>query len=131
MINKLNLNIIFKIQTKKILFLLFLLIFIYNKSYAAPQLFDEPVDNFYVVDGDVLSLVEDSVNKIIYIGGSFTYVGPNTGSGVRINPYNGQLIDMANIKNLKFNGSVYVAIKDNNGGFYVGGDFTKIGNIDR
>ena len=60
----------------------------------------------------------------MYVGGAFSYAGPSTGRGVLLDSQTG-LYD----KNFpKVNGTVMVCIPDNSGGWYIGGQFTKVGS---
>ncbi|CAG0961003.1 hypothetical protein FLAV_00701 [Flavobacteriales bacterium] len=80
--------------------------------------------NWWVPNGEIKVLEADTFNQRLYIAGSFTEVGQNL-------PYLA-LLDTGsfNIKNtfLRPNGDVYCAIPDNNGGWYIGGNFTVIGH---
>ena len=63
----------------------------------------------------------------VYVGGSFDYVGPNTGSGVSIDATTGMLPDVFP----KVIGNVSVCVADGLGGWYIGGTFTKVGSAAR
>ncbi len=63
----------------------------------------------------------------LYIGGSFSYVGPLTGAGVVTDSITGSP-DLAFPKVV---GSVYAAASDGAGGWYIGGDFNKVGGQNR
>lgn len=80
--------------------------------------------NWWVPNGDIRVLEADTFNQRLYIAGNFTEVGQNF-------PYLA-LLDTGtlNIKNtfLRPNGDVYCAIPDNNGGWFIGGNFTVIGH---
>ncbi len=81
------------------------------------------VENMPVTNGTVYSVVNNG--RTIYIGGNFTYIGPYTGSGV---PFD---INTGNVKNgfPKVNGDVHVVIPDGSGGWYIGGQFDKVGGV--
>ncbi|MCS7184225.1 MAG: hypothetical protein NZ866_02690 [Patescibacteria group bacterium] len=82
----------------------------------------------WVTNGSVNAIVEDKANKRVYIGGYFTQVGPYTGGGLRLNATNGNMLEpLNNIKNFRVNGYVYTAVRNNSGGFYIGGLFNRIG----
>jgi len=73
-----------------------------------------------VTDGSVYATCYDETNKILYIGGEFTYVGPRTGSGVPLNTSDGK--PAVDIKTMpKVNGTIRCAIPDGSGGWYIGG----------
>lgn len=60
-----------------------------------------------------------------YLSGSFTNIGPGHGSGVVLDSASKGLIST---KAWKINGNVRASIPDGHGGFYIAGDFTKIGD---
>jgi hypothetical protein len=68
-----------------------------------------------------------TIGKTAYVGGQFDYVGPNTHSGVMVSQLNGAIAGstMAHI-----NGTVRCATPDLHGGFFVGGQFTRVDNTD-
>ena len=82
-------------------------------------------DETWVVNGDVHSVVQ--AGGRIYLGGSFDQVGPSTGGGVGL--YRGTGGWVATMP--KINGVVHTVVPDGSGGFYVGGDFTRVGDKSR
>ena len=83
----------------------------------------QPLDqDFPVTNGGIDVMHRDG--NILYIGGYFNYVGPNTGRGVFLDINSGSY----DVNFPKVNGDVYACISDNNGGWYIGGTFTKVGN---
>ncbi len=62
-----------------------------------------------------------------YVGGSFSYIGPNTGTGVPIKTSTGA----AATSYSKVNRDVNAVISDGAGGWYVGGDFTSISGVSK
>ncbi len=77
--------------------------------------------NFPVTNGIVYSIAKSGSN--IFLGGSFTYAGPNTGRGVGIDPTTGNYISGFP----DVNGKVNAVVSDSAGGWYIGGDFTMVG----
>jgi hypothetical protein len=81
--------------------------------------------NLWVTDGTVYATVLDG--NTLYIGGDFTYVGPNTGSWAPVDALTGvpragwPIVD----------GTVYAVASDGAGGWYIGGDFTHVGGVVR
>jgi trimeric autotransporter adhesin len=75
-----------------------------------------------IIDGNgtVYAIVDNST--MVYIGGYFDYVGPNTGFGAPLNTLDGSLP----LTYPKVNGVVNVAVPDGSGGWYIGGDFTRV-----
>ncbi|HEV7534860.1 MAG TPA: hypothetical protein VGP90_04445, partial [Acidimicrobiia bacterium] len=79
----------------------------------------------WVTNGTVYAVSQ--VGNRIYVGGSFTQAGPNTGFGVALDPATG--VFTAGFP--KVNGTVLVSVPDGAGGFYIGGDFTRVGTRSR
>jgi hypothetical protein len=79
----------------------------------------------WVTNGVVYAVSQ--VGSRVYVGGAFTQAGPNTGFGVALDPATGAWSPAFP----KINGTVLVAVPDGNGGFYVGGDFTRVGTRSR
>jgi hypothetical protein len=82
-------------------------------------------DETWVTNGTVYALAQ--VGNRIYVGGSFTRVGPNTGFGVPLNPVSGVRTGVFP----KVNGPVLVAVPDGSGGWFIGGDFSRVGDKSR
>jgi hypothetical protein len=80
---------------------------------------DVPDTTSWVTNGDVHTVIHG--NGRTYIGGTFDQVGPNTGFGVPLNASNGALPFES-----KVNGPVYAAVSDGAGGWYIGGNFTRV-----
>src|SRR5205085_1705597 len=78
----------------------------------------------FVTDGPVWAVAPTA--GAVYIGGSFTHVGPRTGAGVGIDASTGRNLRLPEIV-----GTVYAVAPDGSGGFYVGGAFTVVGGIAR
>lgn len=81
----------------------------------------------YVANGTVSAMVLDSTNHLIYLGGSFTMVGPNTGFGVPVDTSSG--LPATHFPHV--NGSVRAVEADGSGGWYIGGTFTNVGGQTR
>ena len=79
----------------------------------------------WVTNGTVYAVRQ--LGDRIYVGGSFTQAGPNTGFGVGLDPSTGAWAPAFP----KINGTVLVAVPDGDGGFYIGGDFTRVGTRSR
>ncbi|QHT66434.1 hypothetical protein GXP67_07065 [Rhodocytophaga rosea] len=67
-----------------------------------------------------------TLNNTIYLGGSFDYVGPRTGSGVPVDIATG----LAKAQFPKVNGTIYTIISDGKGGWFMGGSFKVINAAD-
>ena len=76
-------------------------------------------------NGNVLAATRSG--NTLYIGGSFSAVGPNSGGGVPVNQYDGEPIRPYP----RIAGSVNAVIPDGAGGWYVGGQFTGVGDQPR
>jgi len=79
----------------------------------------------WITNGPVYAIV--SAEDIVYIGGDFTYVSPCTGSGVSISEATG----IASQPYLRINGAVLAVVADGSGGWYIGGEFTRVAGIER
>jgi beta-propeller uncharacterized protein DUF5122 len=82
-------------------------------------------DETWVANGTVYAVTQ--VGNRLYLGGSFTRVGPNTGFGVPLDPASGTWITGFP----KVNGPVLVAVPDGFGGWFIGGDFSRVGDKSR
>jgi len=69
-------------------------------------------------NGDVLAIVQ--VGTRTYLGGSFSWAGPFTGSGVVVGDSDGRRIGASP----RVNGPVRSTVSDGAGGWYIGGEFT-------
>jgi hypothetical protein len=77
-------------------------------------------------DGNVLMMHMGDSGKM-YFGGGFTAVG-------NLKPYGGVFAGNSNYPELQFpqtNGAITAVISDNMGGWYMGGDFTKVDDLER
>jgi hypothetical protein len=96
-------------------------------SYNCFSQSDNPVSKNWVTNGAVNAIVHDSNTNTIYIGGVFTFVGPNTPYGTTVDLVSGQ----PNTDFVKPNGAIYTSFPDGNGGWHVGGDFYSINGQSR
>jgi len=76
---------------------------------------------FWVPNGTVNSI--SRINKSVYVGGSFSYVGPSTGYGAEVDLFTGS----PNMSMAKVNGPITSVVSDRNGGWYIGGYFKGLG----
>lgn len=88
---------------------------------AAPPVTGGQVDNLWITNGTVNKTLK--VGSTLYVGGSFTHVGPCTGSGVPVSRATG----MPAAHFPRIDGRVFEAISDGAGGWFIGGDFTQVG----
>src|SRR3989304_9528059 len=96
--------------------LLFNRLFPKPPSKAATQFPNDP-EKGPIFDGPVNTVY--ATNTEAYLGGSFTFVGPNTGWGGPINISDGTRVSNYPI----IYGAVWAAVADGNDGWYVGGNF--------
>ena len=68
-----------------------------------------------------------AAGKTVYIRGRFTYVGPNSGSWVELDPVSGALRRSPRITG----GSVVASVSDGAGGLFVGGSFSAVDGVAR
>jgi len=85
----------------------------------------QELKNTWGFNGEV-SVIKPYGEKI-YIGGKFDYYGPITGSGALIRED-----DTTPSTNFpKVNGHINACVPDGSGGWYIGGSFTRVGDVDR
>ena len=84
-----------------------------------------PSSKWWVPDGQVESVMP--AGKLVYIGGSFNYVGPNTGGGVPLSLTRGWAV----ARFPKVTGTVDAVVSDGAGGYYIGGSFDEVGGVAR
>ncbi|MCK6601623.1 MAG: T9SS type A sorting domain-containing protein [Bacteroidetes bacterium] len=82
-------------------------------------------ESFWVTNGPVYTMTRSESS--LFLGGKFTYVGPPTGSGLLTGGDTGTLDDRMPV----VNGLIRCVVPDGTGGWYLGGDFTKIGGLPR
>lgn len=80
--------------------------------------------DLYATNGTVNAVVASGTS--IYIGGSFSQVGPATGGAAPIDISTGALLGFPRV-----NGTVLALASDGAGGWYVGGSFTHVGGVPR
>jgi len=82
-------------------------------------------ESFWVTNGPVYTLARNETT--LFLGGKFTYAGPPTGSGLLTDGTTGALDN----RMPAVNGLIRCVVPDGAGGWYLGGDFTKIGGLPR
>jgi hypothetical protein len=82
-----------------------------------------PSKNFWRTDGPVFKVLV--TNETVYLGGDFSYVGPNTGGAGLVDLQSGQ----AQRTFPRVEGTVSAAVSDGNGGWFIGGSFTSVGGV--
>ena len=104
-----------------LLFFLAILSTVVHAQFEAPDY--KP--DLWMINGQVNEVVRNG--NTVYIGGSFSYVGPRTGSGVSVSTTTGEVNGQA----LQIQGEVFASAPDGSGGWYIGGNFDKVGNVNR
>ncbi len=84
-----------------------------------------PNESAWQTDGPIHVILKTA--DAIYLGGEFSSIFRNTGGGVPINAISGQPVSIFP----KVDGTVSVCVPDGSGGWYIGGDFTLVGNVAR
>ena len=79
----------------------------------------------WVTNGDVNAVVRSG--DTVYLGGSFTRIGPRTGAGVALDQASGAFDPAV----AQVTGTVLAAAPDGAGGWYIGGNFTAVGGAAR
>jgi hypothetical protein len=90
-----------------------------------------PFTSSYVTNGRVQAVALDPSGRI-YLGGSFTQVGPRTGHGVQLTSSSDQPASGFPDVSGGFNGGGINAVAgDGSGGWFIGGSFTSAGGVSR
>lgn len=84
-----------------------------------------PVSSWWGTNGRVTDV--QLVGSRVYLSGAFDYIGPQTGYGVAVGTESGARVASAP----SIEGVVRASAPDGNGGYYVAGDFTRVGGIFR
>ncbi len=112
------------ILKRTLLIILLVISFAFAEKVSA-QVFNTAKTDTWGTDGNVNDIV--TKGDTAYVGGNFYYVGPNSGYGFPIDVSSGQQFSNFPV----FNGSIYTTVQDTSGGWYIGGDFTKVGTYNR
>ncbi len=84
-----------------------------------------PSNDIWATNGDVYKVISDDVYT--YIAGDFSSVSHTIGTGAKISTAS----TTPDLSFAKVNGIIITCIPDGNGGWYIGGEFTKVGSSDR
>jgi predicted small secreted protein len=84
-----------------------------------------PNPSTWITNGTVFAIAD--ANSTVYLGGDFSYVGPDTGSGVPIDAATGSPASTFP----KVNGIIWAVVPDGSGGWYIGGEFSRVGGVYR
>ena len=82
-------------------------------------------DDFFITNGQVNAQVLRG--NTLYVGGSFSFVGPVTGSGVPVDATTGA----PEPGFPRVNGTVMAVVPDGSGGWFIGGTFTLVDGVAR
>lgn len=108
--------------------LIVLAVFLYFTHFprALAQASETVDPNTWITNGDVYAVAPSG--NTVYIGGDFSYVGPNTGGGATIDDATGRVLTpYAKISDrVDEEGIVSAVAPDGGGGWYIGGDFTTV-----
>jgi hypothetical protein len=118
-------------RNKFFVIFLFILMLITPAFFSHAEFSSIPDRNLYAPNGTVSAVVSD--NDYVYIAGAFGAVGKAFGRGFSVNAGTG-LSDFNESSYDSFpviNGDVYRVVSDGNGGWFVGGNFTKVGSYTR
>lgn len=81
-------------------------------------------DGWWMPNGPVSAIEVDSIHQKLYVGGTFDMVGPRRPWNVLVRHNTGAILSTAD----QANDTVLICIGDGNGGWYIGGRFTKVGD---
>lgn len=106
-------------------YFLFLLSVLLGLSGNSQTICQTVYENYWIPNNSVFASVRSS--NTVYIGGAFTQVGPSTGCGTLIDMNTGN----PNLSFDKVNSSIMTSVSDGSGGWYIGGYFTRVGDVQR
>ena len=84
-------------------------------------------ENWWQPNGIVNAVAFDSTNNLVYLGGGFSAIGPDEAYGSQIDAITG----LPNMEFANPNENVVATVSDGNGGWYIGGNFTMVGDSSR
>jgi hypothetical protein len=87
------------------------------------------LSEMWVPNGEVNAVV--STASTVYVGGNFTAISEWSGGGVPLNSSTGTKSWPNASARARVSGTVYVAVTDGTGGFYIGGNFNAVGGVVR
>jgi|GEM_PF-1231928 len=90
------------------------------------NIFTQSIHTKYPITNGTVYSIAQSGNSI-YIGGTFTYVGPLNGNGGVVDTNTGAYVSSFP----KVNAPIQSVVADGNGGWFIGGDFTQVGGVSR
>ncbi|GAB6283405.1 MAG: hypothetical protein STSR0008_21710 [Ignavibacterium sp.] len=106
-------------------FLFFVLTIIFFRNIIISETKAQVVEDFPIPNGNVTSVVQDG--DTLYLGGKFTHWGKNAGNGILLDKNTG----IYDPSFPKVNGTIYCSAPDGEGGVFIGGKFTKVGDENR
>lgn len=83
-----------------------------------------------IVDGEIKT-IQQMENGNIFLGGDFEYIAPDHGSAVLLPSASSGITNPTPLAFPHVNGLVYSAVDDGQGGWFIGGNFTKVGNHEK
>ena len=103
-------------------------IFIFSLFFfiSAETLFAQQLNtSMWVPNGPVYTTAKK--NNSVYIGGTFDDIGPATGHAAIVDSLSGAFIPNTPL----VDGTIYCVLNDGRGGWYIGGNFQKVNNVQR
>jgi trimeric autotransporter adhesin len=88
--------------------------------WANAQVYEE---NWPEVNGEISVMLKDPARNVLYIGGTFDWIGYPMPRGAGIDAFSG----IVNYNFPALNGKVNCTVPDGNGGWYIGGQFSVVG----
>ena len=82
-------------------------------------------EQFWRPDFGILTTESDTVNNVLYAGGNFTkFLPPTEPNGTKVDLITGE----PNYAFANPNSNVFCSVSDGNGGYFIGGNFTQVGD---
>ncbi len=128
-------NIFISLKTKQvhinfqIFFITSILLFSFFLAKTNAQVEFEEIEGFPIPNGSVNGMLQDG--DTLYVGGPFTHWGTFGGYGVVVDPIEGQYKPITPKVYGGNRATIYCSIPDGEGGVFIGGDFTKVGDATR
>ncbi len=90
--------------------------------YCIAEISSVPNHDIWITNGPVNAIIEDQGR--LYLGGEFTYIGPNTGHGAVYDTQTGEVLN----DYPRLGGRIQACVSDGSGGWYIGERTTPLGD---
>jgi len=112
-------------RIRSVAFVLAAFVIIAAAAPARAEFVSTPDAGAFATNGTVSAIT--ATTSTVYVGGTFSFVGPYTGNGAPISSATGIATSAFPV----VTGAVTASVPDGSGGWYIGGDFTRVGSSAR